>query len=103
MNIWSQSVWIGESYPKLSWSQIIITRWWWEEFTRVSYVYSSRFFVAEGVWGWLWDCILTYVVKMFDLKFNETCAEVKSITSTLITFECASCSFNGERASELKC
>ena len=30
------------------------------------------------------------------MKFNETCAEVKSITNTLITFECASCSFDGE-------
>jgi hypothetical protein len=41
------------------------------------------------------------------LKFNETCAEVKSITNTLITYEsgttytkcnwmCASCSFDGE-------
>ena len=30
------------------------------------------------------------------MKFNETCAEVKSITNTLITFECASFLFNGE-------
>ena len=44
--------------------KIIITRWWLEEFTRVSYVYSSRVIVAQGIWGWLWDCILTYVVKM---------------------------------------
>ena len=30
------------------------------------------------------------------MKFNETCAEVKSITNTFITFECVSSSFNDE-------